>query len=142
MWWKFNFGPTVKRCADPACYPKPRDLTRSEFQIAVYDIEDQLRCASDVSDVESTIEDIQALGQEQEEKWENLPDQLKYGSTGELLEERRDNCEQWATEIEMEKDAYEAEIEHHEDEENGPDLSEESQMWGAFKERITELCPC
>ncbi len=87
-----------------ATYPKPQQLTSSDFLIQVYDLQDRLDAlAADEnleSERDSIAEDIRALGEEQQEKLDNMPEGLQQGSTGEMLQERIDGCEAWADEIE------------------------------------------
>lgn len=105
-WWKFRYGP--KRVSKT--YPKPSQLTQSEFLSSMYDLQeriDQLDPESYVDDPESLrseLEDIAAeirgLGEEQASKRDNMPEQLQDSDVGVLLEERADGCESWADELE------------------------------------------
>lgn len=85
-------------------YPRPQQLTSSEFMIAVYDIEDRISALIADDDLggerDSIVDDIRALGEEQSEKRDGMPDSLQEGPTGELLQERADACDQWATDLE------------------------------------------
>lgn len=85
--------------------PTRRDLERSEFQQALIGMEDERDTAvksfrestePDASDLASTIRDIAEqlsfLADETEEKYENMPDGLKEGDTGQLLEARAEAC--------------------------------------------------
>ena len=109
VWWKFRYGGRRVRCTKPDCYPKPSDLTQSEFLSQMYDFQE--RIANIGENIENATEDlagerdmlvdeIRTLGEEQEEKKSNMPEGLQEGSTGELLEERYNNCEEWASELE------------------------------------------
>ena len=49
---------------------------------------------------DSIVEDIRALGEEQSDKLSNMPDGLQQAPTGEMLQNRADACEDWASEIE------------------------------------------
>lgn len=87
--------------------PFPRSqLTSSEFLGRAYDLEDQIAALdfadvdSAVGDAESIVDEIDALGDEQQDKLDNMPDGLREGPTGELLQERVDMCEDWASNIE------------------------------------------
>jgi len=99
-WWKFRFGP--KHMSKTA--PRRQQLTRSNFYISLYDLEDRINDlqADDTlsGDVESIIEDIRALAEEQEENKSNMPEGLQEGDTGQLLDERKDGLEAWADELE------------------------------------------
>jgi hypothetical protein len=87
---------------DPACTPKRSELTQSEFLATVWDIEDRLEALSDPAELESIIEDIRQVGEEQTEKRDNMPEGLQDAPTGELLEQRADMCEDWANNLEQE----------------------------------------
>lgn len=94
--WKLRTGPRSSRKFRSKTPPKPQQLTTSEFAIAVSDIEDAIRDASDHSDLEQCAQDIEDLGQEQSDKLDNMPEGLQQGDTGQLLQERADECETWA----------------------------------------------
>ena len=99
-WWKFRFG--SKHMSKTA--PKRQQLTQSNFYISLYDLEDRINdlIADDTlsSEVESIIEDIRQLAEEQEENKNNMPEGLQEGDTGQLLDERKDGLESWADELE------------------------------------------
>lgn len=101
-------------------YPKRSRLTSSEFLGAVYDLEDQISDAESPDDLEGFAEDARGIGSEQEEKFENLPEGLQGSSTGELLQERAQQCEEWANQIEEAANAWRDAIEaaDDDDEEN------------------------
>jgi hypothetical protein len=104
-WWAFRFG--GKRVSKT--YPRRSQLTQSEFYSAVYDLEDRIgdmkiedyATAEDLkSDLEDIASEIRQLGEEQDDKFNNMPEGLQQGDVGQLLEERRDACESWADELE------------------------------------------
>lgn len=81
--------------------PTPRDLERSEFQQALLGMEEERDTAvrlfrestePDPSDLAGTLRDIadqlSSLADETEEKYDNMPDGLKEGDTGQLLQAR------------------------------------------------------
>lgn len=100
-WWKFNYGPLVRS----KTAPKASQLTMSEYQGRVLDIQERLASVAkgspeDIqSEVESIKEEIETLRDEQEEKLDNLPDNFKEVGTGELLQERYDALDQAISEI-------------------------------------------
>lgn len=71
-WWKFRFGVKHVVCMADACSPKANDL-------------------------ESLAEQVREFGEEQQGKFDNMPEGLQQGDTGQLLEERASNMEQAAT---------------------------------------------
>lgn len=96
--------------------PKRQQLTRSDFAIAVYDIEDALAELSPDSSLEENVqqiaEQLRELGQEQESKRDGMPEGLQNAPTGELLQERADACEESASNLEsVDFDAWEEDAE-------------------------------
>lgn len=110
-------------------YPKRQQLTQSEFLAAAWDLEDAIGEATEPGDLESIISDIESLGQEQEDKLQNMPEGLQAGPTGELLQERIDGCAEWASALESAKDAWESAVNQYDD-----DQSE----WEAYEAAMTE----
>ena len=119
FWWKFRFG--SKHVSKTR--PRRSQLTQSEYYGNLYDIEDEIgalvagdNLEGDVSDIASRLRDIAS---EQEDKLSNMPDSLQYSPTGELLQQRADDCNQAADELENvnfeepDEDATEEEIEDH-----------------------------
>ena len=51
-------------------------------------------------DVRGAAEDVRALGEETDDRFNNLPDSLQTGPTGELLEARSEACQTAADELE------------------------------------------
>lgn len=90
--------------------PKRSQLTRSDFLSQVYTIQDEsltsdnIKSADDLRDVATTVEE---LGQEQTDKFENMPEGLQQGDTGQMLEERAQQCESWAESINSQADELE-----------------------------------
>jgi hypothetical protein len=110
-WWKFRHGGRHVRCSDSKCAPRPSDLTQSEFYSTLYDLKDQLgtalddfRAGGDPSDLSSTLTDIagelRTLGEECQEKLDNMPEGLQQGDTGQLLQTRAEECDGKADELE------------------------------------------
>jgi hypothetical protein len=88
-WWQFRHSGKIKS----PTYPKPSQLTQSEFWGTVYGIqEDYEKPPETVEELGNAIEDIKSrleeLRDEQESKKENMPEGLQNGTTGELLNER------------------------------------------------------
>lgn len=100
-WWKFNFS-SHKHCSK--MQPKPQQLTQSEYDITVMDIQEAL-ANLDANDLESGVQDIceqiENLRSECEDKLSNMPDQLQESSSaGQLLQERIDALESWQSDLE------------------------------------------
>ena len=103
FWWKFRFG--GKHYSK--VHPKPSQLTQSEFLGTMYDIEeriivlDQITSAAEmITTVEGIVEELRTLAEEQEEKLSNMPDSLQESDTGQLLQDRADNTNQMADDLE------------------------------------------
>lgn len=98
-WWKFRFGGKHMQLTQP----DRRQLTQSDFQIAIYDFEDSL--AGLVADesldsqIESIADDMDSLADEQEEKLSNMPNGLQEGEVGQMLQERSDALREWGDEL-------------------------------------------
>lgn len=83
-------------------YPRQSQLTENAFYQPLYQLLEGLEDIDVLSadDLETFGSDIQALGEEQNEKFENMPEGFQQGSTGETLSQRASDCEQWASDIE------------------------------------------
>ena len=149
-WWKFNFGGRYVRCLKAECAPKPSDLTRSEFYSTLYDIEDSVSAALDdfrsggeADDLASALNDaaeqLRELGQECQDKFDNIPEGLQQGDTGQLLENRAQECEGKADELESAAGEVES-LELHDDMAKYLDENEMARKEGEneedFKKRI------
>jgi len=102
-WWSFKFG--GKRYSKTL--PRASQLTQSDFLSQAYSLSEQLEDITvdmDIDEIRSQVEDvveqIRSLGEEQAEKYDNMPEGLQSGSTGELLQGRVDECEDWASNLE------------------------------------------
>jgi len=107
-WWEFRFG-GKNYSATP---PRQSQLTQSEFLSQVYeycetledltlDIEVDRDSIMDAKcDLRDDIEDVkhalETLSQEQEDKLDNMPEQLQCSETGEMLSERAESCQDMA----------------------------------------------
>lgn len=110
-WWKFRYGGRRVRCAKPECAPKASDLTQSAFYSTLADLTDRLQGAlddfrggGDASDLSSELSDIasevRTLGEECQEKLDNMPEGLQQGDTGQLLQTRAEECDSKADDLE------------------------------------------
>lgn len=80
--------------------PTAAQLTGNEFQRALIGLREQLAGVNGPDDVESIVSDIRSLADEQDEKFNNMPENFQQGDTGQRLEGRRDSLNEWADEIE------------------------------------------
>jgi hypothetical protein len=87
----------------PECSPKGSDLTQSEYLGRVSDIQSFEFTGTNADDLQSEMEDIKGqieeLRDEQEEKRNNMPDSLQESDTGQLLQDRYDNCDNVVNEL-------------------------------------------
>lgn len=113
VWWKFRRGGVQVRCSKATCHPKASDLTQSEFWGAVYSLQESVKSFTTADDVESCIEDlkgeIETLRDECQEKFDNMPEGLQQGDTGQLLEERIGACDDVISQLEGIETDYEPE---------------------------------
>jgi len=82
------------RCAKPDCQPKPKDLTKSEFWGAIYELQERKFDAESIEDLEGERDDVvnelTNIKDETEGKLDGMPEGLKEGNTGQILQERID----------------------------------------------------
>lgn len=101
-WWQFRFGGVYVS----KIQPRRSQLTQSDFLGQVYDLEDRLSdidTSMDIEDIqgeiESIAEEIRNLGSECEDRRSNMPEQLQDSGSGEILQNRVDSCEEWASNL-------------------------------------------
>lgn len=108
-WWKQRLTPKgtgVKRCSKS--YPRQSVLTSSPFWSAVWSIKENI--ADTMGQIDNTtdlasfrdevIGEIENLRDEVQGNLDNMPEQLQEGDTGQMLQERIGECENWIAEIE------------------------------------------
>lgn len=90
--------------------PIPRSrLTSSEFLSQAYRLSDSIYEATTVGDLETIKEEFEALRDDTQEKLDNMPEGLQQGDTGQLMQERIDQCESLIDELDSAiSDAQEA----------------------------------
>jgi uncharacterized protein YicC (UPF0701 family) len=143
---KLQRGGLVKRSKT---YPKPQQLTTSEYRIAVLDLIDRINDAEDIDALRSVADDIRELANEQQEKLDNMPEGLQQGATGELIQERQQECESWADDVDAACDQLESTLSDIDDEEaeanpeNEDDEARdfESERMDALQEAKNESAP-
>jgi len=118
-WWKFKFG-SKNYSLTP---PKQSQLTQSDFLSQIYDIQDRINDIDLDSEFESEISeivsDLESLRDEQEEKRDNMPEQLQDSGSGEMLQNRYDSIDEMISELEsidLEVEDFSKELEKEEDE--------------------------
>lgn len=129
-WWKFKFGGKHKS----KVRPKPSQLTQSEFLGTIYSIHEGMdeQIVENFGDsssfddyIQERIDELKNLAEETEEKRENMPENLYYSQTGEMLEERANAVNEMADELENIDTSIDIELSEFEDEDEYNDALEE-----------------
>lgn len=135
--WKFRYG-GLRRSKT---YPKPQQLTQSEFMITMYDIQETIAnlVAESAEDLATQRDDIageiQSLLDETQERLDNMPEHLQESSaSGELLTKRIEALENWISELEDIE--TEIDMEGYDKEENG---DKEEWLSEQLNEKICEI---
>lgn len=111
VYWKFRYGGKRIRCNAPACRPRPSEMINSPFlsQAAALaeGLEDAVAAFENDPDVEAlqgAVEEaasgFRELGEEAQGSFDNMPEGLQQGDTGQMLEQRAERCEEIADELE------------------------------------------
>lgn len=107
--WSVRTGPVGGRTYRSATYPRPSQLNFG-FRGRLGDIELDMGNAQDPEELRNFAEALRELGQECQESFDNMPEGLQQGDTGQLLEERAQGLEGWADEVEEAADTWENEL--------------------------------
>ena len=139
-WYKKRYGGRIEKRE----YPKPSELTSSEFLTSVYEIGETIPDFGSFQEIESWIEEtketLETVLEETDEKLNNLPEQLQYAPVGELLQNRVDSVQEWidgldTIELEPEQSEQDWKEEYREDynDENG-EIDEEDlqELWEEY----------
>lgn len=105
-------------------------LTTSEYLSTWWQLEDRINeFDGDFSDLESIIEELEQLRDETQEKFDNMPEGLQQGDSGQLLEERVSELEDVISTLQaIEDPAYE-------NDEEDADTDEDDRL-DAFREEV------
>lgn len=142
--WSINYGGTFISLTRP----KQSQLTSSPFLSTAYDINERLAAveADDPDEITSIVEDfkseIEELMETTQDSLDNMPDGLQQGSTGELLQERIDACQEAIDNldnIDLDFEEYEPDEEEDVDEEAQKSI-EQREEW--VNEKIAEIQDC
>ena len=99
-WWEFRFG--GKHVSKTK--PRASQLTGSAFLSQVYAAHETLEdCAADREELRCCIEgvcnDLESLKDETQGSLDNMPESLQQGPTGELLQDRVDELDNYISEL-------------------------------------------
>ncbi len=96
-WWAFMQGGRGGPKRYSKDRPKQSQLTQSEFWGAVFSLQEQHEQTPNFEDIESEIEEIKSelenIKDETQGKFDNMPQGLQDGDSGQLLQERVDALE-------------------------------------------------
>lgn len=126
FWWKFRYG--GKRFS--LTRPRQSQLTQSAYFGTVYGMQEgvedyEVGCVEDFETLKDDItSQVDELRDETQGSLDNMPDQLQYSPTGELLQERIDALEGIESEIDC-IDEFSFEREDFEENEDDEDDAEE-----------------
>lgn len=107
-WWKHMIGGRGGPKQYSKDRPKQSQLTQSEFLSNIYGASEELAEANDPERFREIAQSVREAGEECQSKFDNMPDGLQQGDTGQLLEERASNAESWADAIESAADELES----------------------------------
>lgn len=108
---KIKTGPRSSRVIRSITPIKRWELTSSDFYSQLWPIEDERFdgvCGPD--DLREIAEDLRNLGSEQQDKYDNMPEGLQQGDTGQMVEARATGCEEWADAIDQAADELDNEL--------------------------------
>ena len=131
-------GPTSSitkiRCS--SCQFKRSELTTSEYKQALYDIQDSVENINSQEDIDNLVSEIESLADETRDKFDNMPEGLQQGDTGQMLESRADSLDSAKSDIEdltwPDEDKAKEEIDED-------DYDDEDEYNEAVQDKLTEL---
>lgn len=86
-------GPRSSRILRQKTPFKRSQLTSSDYLSQLYDWEDTKSEISSMDEAADLAETIRSLGSEQQDKFDNMPEGLQQGDTGQMIEARAQACE-------------------------------------------------
>lgn len=102
-YWEFRHGGVRKS----KTRPRQSQLTQSPYYSGIYTIQEQVEDFNQADGPEAFHEllqgladDARTLGEEAQESFDNMPEGLQQGDTGQLLENRAYTMEEWASNLE------------------------------------------
>jgi hypothetical protein len=115
---KIKTGPRSSRVMRQLAPFKRSQLTSSTFLSGLYDWEDAKAALSTMENAQDLADTIRGIGEEAQGSFDNMPEGLQQGDTGQLLEQRAEACNTAAEEIEEIISEWETEKDNHEELEN------------------------
>ncbi len=137
-WWAFMSGGRGGAKRFSKTPPKPSQLTQSEFWGAIYGLQESSQSVPDFDELESKrdslVDELNDIKSETEDKLNNMPDGLRDGGSGQILQERVDSLDGSIGEIENVDISFQE-----------PDVSDsakedrEAEIESAKQDRATEI---
>jgi len=94
---KIKTGPRSSRVMRSLTPFRQSQITTSPFKSGWYAAQEAWgEGTHSIELLQSVAESIREIGQEAQDNFDNMPESLQYGSTGEMLEERANKCEEVA----------------------------------------------
>lgn len=135
--WSLKTGPRSSRNYRQLTPPKRSQLTTSDFLSQLYDIFDEtVAKAEGFEDIATAADNLRDLGQEQQDKFDNMPEGLQQGDTGQMLEARANGCESAAEELQSIADDLETKLSELDDEKTEYDRL--VALWEEYDAKVEE----
>lgn len=128
-YWKRKTGPRSSQEYRQVEPPRIEQLTGSAFRIAIHRIEKQRDEITDPSGIDDLITAVEELASEQREKFDNMPEGLQQGHTGQTLSDQADTLDTAAEEFGSIRDEWNEAKEAH---------AEEVQGWDEYQTALGE----
>lgn len=114
----------------------PKTTSSSAFEQALADIQSSFDGVEDADGLRAVAEQITALGEEEREKFDNMPEGLQQGDTGQMLEERASNCEAWASDVETAADTLDEKLNELQEAQDAS--AEDAEAWDHYDSECEE----
>lgn len=105
--WKRKTGPRTSQEYRQVEPPRIEQMTSSAYKIAMHHIEEARSKITSHEEMDDLIAMITELAEEQRGKFENMPEGLQQGDTGQTLEQQAETLESAVSELETIKDEWE-----------------------------------
>lgn len=115
---------------------RPLTTSSSAYEQALAEIDKAFDGVEDAEGLREVAQQIRDLGEEEQGKFDNMPEGLQQGDTGQMLEERAGNCSQWADDVDTAADTLEEKLNELQEEEDGHAAIAEA--WDAYDAAVEE----
>ncbi len=114
----------------------PLTTSSSAYEIAKAEIDKAFDGVEDAEGLRDVAQQIRDLGEEEQGKFDNMPEGLQQGDTGQMLEERASNCSQWADDVDTAADELENKLNELQEEEDG--AAADAEAWDHYDSELAE----